>query len=279
MKNFKFIVSFLLLNLTIFSGCQKQDIVSPNQSFINVDAGIVIDVQACDPTFPTITSSSSLFKYRYGIALYRYYAKIYLDYKIRATAALNSNPNAVVTVTLSDLVRLGLKEISPALTTSPDNLSSLAYEHFKGTQRSPWEIVKALLEACKSFPIFTQQAIVSKANGWGDSVPINASVNVEGSYTIVFDNPVGWTYSGKGGGAQGVTGRCIVSANSRCGNLPTIADAQKAAILSNFTLDRQAYKEEAVRMYIGGFLTKDSPGNTLNNIQSPGVGYIEADKI
>jgi hypothetical protein len=285
MKNFKFIVSFLLLNLTIFSGCQKQNIISPNQSFqsVNVDAEIVSDAQACDPSFPTITSSSTLFKYRYGVSLYRFYARIYLDYKRRADM---TPPRAISTikVEVSDLVRLGLKEISPAAASTiiddgAINLSRICYENYRGTQRNSWEMLKVLVDLCINYPLSTQQAIVTKANGWGDSVPVNSSANIEGSYTIAFSSPTGYTYSGKGGGIQGVVGRCKESANARCSNSPTIADAQKAATLSNFSLEIQAFKEEAVRMYVAGFLAKDDPGSTFNNIQSKGVGYINTDKI
>jgi hypothetical protein len=280
MKNFKVLVSFLFLSFTLFQGCQKENI-SISESFLQAKSNNeeVASFQAlevaCNPTFPTITTSSPLFQFRYNIALYRFYAKIYTDFKLRVP---NGNPFAV-TITDTDLARLGLKELI-LNTGAQSDLVNIAREHYKGTTIDAWGSITAFLTlvAYQSLSATKRQAIVTKSNSWGDTAP--NSPNIEGSYTIFFSLPTAaTTYSGKGGGTGGVVDRCLTSANARCPNVPTIADAQKSAPLSTYTLDVQAFKEEAVRMFTGGFTLKGEPGNTLNSIQSPGVGYINSDGI
>jgi hypothetical protein len=103
-----------------------------------------------------------------------------------------------------------------------------------------------------------------------------------GSYSIIHSNQ--WDYSGKGPlsrGQQSCTENCIGTQkfNKQFWNSidqPALnADHEPAA---NFAAnsDRQAFKEEAIRMFIFGG-TRSTRSNTYNEINSPGLGYINTD--
>jgi hypothetical protein len=236
MKRIQIFLAFFLM-LFVFSCQNVQEGISPVEKTTTGNQRIA----ACIPSnfYPAITSSSALFKYRYAVALYRYYSRIYSDYQVRESSS--STPPQITT---SDLSRLQVSEV----TTTMANLAKSAY--FNPSVR--WTKLTEFIDAGNNLPTSTQQAIVNKGNTW------DGTTTTYGSYTIIFQTPVnGQTiYSGKGGG----TTRCEQSANARCSGVPLIADYQKtsASYVYPFVTptpveQRQAFKEEAVRMYQSGF--------------------------
>jgi hypothetical protein len=56
-----------------------------------------------------------------------------------------------------------------------------------------------------------------------------------------------------------------------------VADSQPAAVNFSATYVKQAYKEEAIRMYISGYESKYNAADTYNVNNSPGKKYITGD--
>lgn len=104
-----------------------------------------------------------------------------------------------------------------------------------------------------------------------------------GSYSILFTN--GWDYSGKGAfeRAKGSCGENCTGGHklnvqfwNSMDQPATSADHQPAANYASNT-DRQAYKEESIRIYEFGGPRNTPRANTYNEIQQSGVGYINTD--
>jgi hypothetical protein len=243
----------LFISVLVFSCQDNSNQISPNggnnrKAPTSVNS-INQDVTACNPTYPSI-NGTALYDYHLAVSLYRAFANIYGDYKLRK----QSNPNAVVNGTTLSALGWGM---IPATSMGV-------------TATSPgWPNVTSFISTgLTALSATAKNQVITKADAWNTS-------GTYGSYTITF--LAGTVYCGKGGGVT----RCNQSANERCSATPQIAEYQNSGtgyyivFGSGTTDERQAFKEEAVRMYKGGFGT--SSNNTLNTIQSPGVGYINAD--
>jgi hypothetical protein len=260
MKRIQIFLAFFLM-LFVFSCQNVQEGISPVEKTTTGNQRVA----ACIPSnfYPAITTSSDLFNYRYSVALYRYYVKIYGDYASRKFVAEGKRPIPVVDITVSTINGLGLSEVSSLI----NDISTPIKVQYIDKSKA-WDNVIAFIAAGDGLPTSTKQAIVNKANAWDGT-------GTDGSYTIIFQNPDPLKnqkiYSGKGGGQT----RCEISANSRCPQIPLRADFQSAAVDFSTTTTREAFKEEAIRMRRDGFGTFNDL--SVNVIQSPGYGYILSD--
>jgi hypothetical protein len=108
-------------------------------------------------------------------------------------------------------------------------------------------------------------------------VPFDAA-DTTGSYTIIFAS--GKTYVGKDKITRAQTSsNSVCSANSM--DNPTKADDEyaysKTYRPTGVSNDRQAFKEEAVRIYARNLLLVPNYSVSYNAINSPGIGYINTD--
>lgn len=257
-----------------FTSCKKEE------EGINVKEKLASSrIAACTlPTnfFPAnaSTTGSDLFKYRYGVALYRYFVKLTTDYNRQESQDNGNLPRRPRPSVGEAVTNTGLTELNSVIT-------SLAPYIKKTSGTDQWASTTAFIDIVTNanLPLATQQAIVNKANAYDGNTDV-------GSYSIIFNTPSSgggsFVYSGKGGG----TARCIASASTtaRCAQNPLRADFQKASVLyvsfsyiQPQTL-RQAFKEESVRMYQSGFANSNLVNDDNYNLnQSPGKNYIIAD--
>jgi hypothetical protein len=258
-----FVLAFLSILVVSFYGCQKEGVnnaIKPQQ--------IVETRGVCtDPIFPAITKNMQgrdlknlrLFDYRYAVALYRFHVKIYGNFSIRLNKA-----GIPLSISTADLNTWGLSDIVGIIDTK--TIDGILRQQF--LREDGWTAVKNFLDAgFLNIDDDKRTRVINRANTW-------EGASNEGSYTIFFAS--GNSYSGKGDKS-----RCLKSSLYRCGinamDTPIIADSQPAALNFSTTYERQAYKEEAIRMYISGYEAKNNAGNTYNINNSPGKNHIIKD--
>lgn len=277
MKNYlRNIFRVLFVSLLLASCSEQETIVSEQKaesnSVIDENSAILAEKSSCLPygfivnknrIKPGSTSSRvrKLYKLRQGVALYRCFTRMYSFY------AKNKS------ITNSDLRTLKLKDLIPF--NRKKEITNFVISIYKaGNTTRRWSLFTQYLDYVVS-NVYGFQAkniydLSNKADEYGKY----------GSYSIIFSK--NYIYSGKGGGID----RCEKSAKSRCKKSPLKADYQRAStkliikssLIRNPNLQRQAYKEEAVRMYLSGFRNANISNDDYYNLrQSPGRKYIMQD--
>jgi hypothetical protein len=261
----------ILLAIGLCYSCQKEPFRQPlaeNPSLaseVNCRSCVPFDINTGFPTPTTSTSSTSpyyqstgkLYKARIYVAFYR----LYLNLRPYYTGSSNQ-------IDQNELVNFsGITGNLPNLTLVNGAFSSAF------AKSSYWDRVTEFCTKCYNTFQNSDKNYVYDAskNNWDASQ--TSTVDTVGSYTIIFTNAPSKTYSGKGKKA-----RARDSADARCAqngmDNPVVADQEPAYKTglrpSNVSIDRQAFKEEAVRMFAMG----GTGSSTYNINASPGVNYI-----
>jgi hypothetical protein len=271
------IFAFMVIPLSMFYfSCQKEPIPE-NSLTVSEDNEVVC--RSCSTLannttdFPTPTvnatagspynrTTGKLYKARLYVAYYRLY--------INLRSSWVSISNQVDQNELSTKSRLPNTNL-PNLT-----LINAAFSSANSGTTDFLKVTKFADYLWTSFQPSDNDIVYNASKNYWD-VPYDAA-DTTGSYTIIFAS--GKTYAGKGKITRAQSSSNSVCANNAMDN-PTKADHEFAyskfyrpAGVSN---DRQAFKEEAVRIYARNGLTVPSSSVSYNAINSPGIGYINTD--
>jgi hypothetical protein len=273
-----FVLAFLGILVVSFYGCQKEVAqVSPKVSNVQ---DLQVELRACDqPTYISpLVATQPLFKYRFAAACYRVFARSYQDFHSR------SNGNLPAKFFSSDLVRLNISEAQPIIVPLVSAIKKVEY----GSNDKAWDAVTQFItDANATMNNGQKETLTRKMNTFDDSS------SGFGTYSILFTN--GWDYVGKSVVKGDLLTRVIASStkencpgstkmntnfNGGKDNPPIVADTQYAESVGGSTSSRQAFKEEAVKMFVGNYNLLGKAGTvrtTYNEIASPGVNFIKTD--
>jgi hypothetical protein len=256
-----------------FSCNKDTTIENENQhSSLNLQAQARNSLACPVPTFTvpatnsgsTYAAGSKLYKARLGVAEYRLWQKVKTLSQFNASTLSSIGlPSSLANATFALKMQKAIAVSANKPTAYERLISFFTFLHTNSTGAT--------------LTVSEMNILYNYSNSNWDGVS-----GTVGSYSIIHSNQ--WDYSGKGPlsrGQQSCTENCIGTQkfNAQFWNSidqPALnADHEPAA---NFATnpDRQAFKEEAIRMFVFGG-TRSTRSNTYNEINSPGLGYINTD--